>query len=83
MIDLLNNTFIESVQNTNENYNKHFHNTYSIGLTYRGVIKVKYANKTVDSYEYRVQIKICTKADTDSLIGLNFSFPSPSGALSA
>ncbi|MBP6497827.1 MAG: hypothetical protein KA253_04040 [Campylobacteraceae bacterium] len=31
----------------------------------------------------RVQIKICTKADTDSLIGLNFSFPSPAGALSA
>ena len=56
MIDLLNNTFIESVQNTNENYNKHFHNTYSIGLTYKGVIKVKYANKTVDSYEYSVRI---------------------------
>ena len=33
--------------------------------------------------EIRVQIKICTKADTDSLIGLNFSFPSPAGALSA
>lgn len=32
---------------------------------------------------WRVQIKICTKADTDSLIGLNFSFPSPAGALSA
>ena len=28
MIDFLKNTFIESVQNTNENYNKHFHNTY-------------------------------------------------------
>lgn len=56
MIDLLNNTFIESVQNTNENYNKHFHNTYSIGLTYRGVIKVKYAKKTVDSYEYTVRV---------------------------
>ena len=35
------------------------------------------------SIQDRVQIKICTKADTDSLIGLNFSFPSPAGALSA
>ncbi|MCT7584712.1 MULTISPECIES: AraC family transcriptional regulator [Aliarcobacter] len=56
MIDLLNNTFIESVQNTNINYNKHFHNTYSIGLTYSGVIKVKYVNKTVDSYKYTVRV---------------------------
>jgi len=30
-----------------------------------------------------VQIKICTKADTDSLIRLNSSFLAPSGALSA
>lgn len=56
MIDSLNNTFIESVQNTNINYNKHFHNTYSIGLTYNGVIKVKYVNKTVDSYKYSVRV---------------------------
>ena len=31
----------------------------------------------------RVEIKICTKADTDSLIRLNSSFLSPSSALSA
>ena len=37
----------------------------------------------LSTLEFRVQIKICTKADTDSLIGLNFSFPSPAGALSA
>lgn len=32
---------------------------------------------------YGVQIKICTKADTDPLVWLNSSFPAPSGVLSA
>ncbi len=33
--------------------------------------------------EFRVQIKICTKADTDPLIWLDSSFTAPSGALRA
>jgi len=75
MTDLLNNTFIESVQNTSINYNKHFHNTYSIGLTYSGLIQVKYANKTVDSYRYSVRVTNpgdVHSAEVDSLTHASF-----------
>ena len=66
---------------------------FPLGTVIDNQQKTGFNSGSIDSFEInihsgllevlRVQIKICTKADTDSLIGLNFSFPSPAGALSA
>ncbi len=67
--------------------NKYVIKHYEKGKTlddYRSVLN--HALKTIQIFfkvTYRVQIKICTKADTDPLVWLNSSFPAPSGVLSA
>jgi len=56
MNSLLNNTLIENVKLSNNEFNKHYHDTYTIGLTYSGVIKLHYMKKSIESYKYSIRV---------------------------
>lgn len=56
MSKLLNNILFENVKLSNSNFTKHYHDTYTIGLTYKGVLKAINAHESYDSYEYSVRI---------------------------
>ncbi len=56
MSPLLNNILFENVTHSNEDFTKHYHDTYTVGLTYKGVLKSYNANQSYDSYEYSIRI---------------------------
>jgi len=56
MSPLLKNILFENVTQSNENFTKHYHDTYTIGLTYKGFLKAYNSNETYSSYEYSVRI---------------------------
>lgn len=56
MSPLLNNTLFENVSFSSEDFTKHYHDTYTVGLTYKGVLKSYNANQSFESYEYSVRI---------------------------
>lgn len=56
MSPLLNNILFENVKHSNDSFTKHYHDTYTIGLTYKGVLKTYNANQSFDSYEYSIRI---------------------------
>lgn len=56
MSRLLENILFENVKFSNSNFTKHYHDTYTIGLTYKGVLKAFNAHESYDSYEYSVRI---------------------------
>lgn len=56
MSHFLKNTLFENVKLCNDNFTKHYHDTYTIGLTYTGVLKSYNAYESYDSYEYSIRI---------------------------
>ena len=56
MSKILNNILFENVQQCSDDFTKHYHDTYTIGLTYKGVLKSYNAYQSYDSYEYSVRI---------------------------
>ena len=56
MSPLLNNILFENVSFSNEDFTRHYHDTYTMGLTYKGVLKSYNANESYDSYEYSIRI---------------------------
>jgi len=50
MTNFLKNTLFENVTSSNENFEKHYHDTYTIGLTYRGFLKSYNLNNYFESY---------------------------------
>ncbi len=56
MSELLNNILFENVSHSNNNFIKHYHDTYTIGLTYKGVLKTYVENQSFNSYEYSIRI---------------------------
>ena len=56
MSPLLNNILFENVSFSSEDFTKHYHDTYTIGLTYKGVLKSYNAYQSFDSYEYSIRI---------------------------
>lgn len=56
MTKLLNNTLFENVKLSNDDFTKHYHGTYTIGLTYSGVLKSYNIKQTYESYEYSVRV---------------------------
>ncbi|QKF67873.1 transcriptional regulator, AraC family [Arcobacter venerupis] len=56
MTKLLKNTLFENVKHLNENFSKHYHDTYTIGITYNGVIKTYNSNRSLDFYKYSIRV---------------------------
>ncbi|WP_083568613.1 AraC family transcriptional regulator [Arcobacter sp. LA11] len=56
MSPLLNNILFENVSFSSEDFTRHYHDTYTVGLTYKGVLKSFNANQSYDSYEYSIRI---------------------------
>ncbi len=56
MINLLQNTLYENVKCSNENFERHFHDTYTIGLTYCGFLKSYNLHQFFESYQYSCRI---------------------------
>lgn len=56
MSRLLNNILFENVQQCSDDFTKHYHETYTLGLTYKGVLKSYNAYQSYDSYEYSIRI---------------------------
>lgn len=56
MSPLLNNILFENVSFSNEDFTRHYHDTYTVGLTYKGVLKSFNANQSFDSYEYSIRV---------------------------
>lgn len=56
MSKLLQNILFENVTDSTENFTKHYHGTYTIGLTYKGVLKSYNSHESYESYEYSVRI---------------------------
>ncbi len=56
MTKLFNKSLIENIKHKNESYHKHFHDTYTIGLTYSGVVKLHYRKKSIESYKYSIRV---------------------------
>lgn len=52
---LLTTTF-ESVKLSNNNFSKHFHDTYTIGITYEGMLKTYNSNQIYDSYKFTSRV---------------------------
>lgn len=55
-LNILNNTIFENVQNSNGKFIKHFHDTYTIGITHDGIFKSINQNKATNSYKYSTRI---------------------------
>lgn len=56
MTKLLDNILFENVSFSNDNFTKHYHDTYTIGLTYKGVLKSYNSYQSYDSFEYSIRI---------------------------
>ena len=56
MIKFLQNTLFENVKYSNENFEKHFHDTYTIGLTYKGFLKSYNLSQRFESYQYSCRV---------------------------
>lgn len=56
MNKLLNNILFTNVKESNKDFNMHFHNTYSIGITHKGLYKSKNNNNTLDFYANSTRI---------------------------
>ncbi len=56
ILSSLNNTEFEDVENSNGLFSKHFHDTYTIGITHGGVFKSISANQSSLSYQYSTRI---------------------------
>ncbi len=56
MTKLLEKTLFENVTHSNENFTKHYHETYTVGVTYKGVIKGVIDSHPIESYEYSIRI---------------------------
>ena len=54
--EALKNTLFENVHSTNDQFRKHFHDTYTIGITNDGLFKSINSNKTFLSYKNSVRI---------------------------
>ncbi|XPV67802.1 MAG: AraC family transcriptional regulator [Halarcobacter sp.] len=52
----LKETFFENIQNSNDNFSKHFHDTYTIGITHQGLFKSVNENKAILSYKNSTRI---------------------------
>lgn len=53
---LLENILFENVKSSNDSFTKHYHDTYTVGLTYEGVLKSYNAYQSYNSYEYSIRI---------------------------
>lgn len=53
---MLDNTIFENVENSNGKFTKHFHETYTIGLTHGGLFKSINLNQTTLAYKYSTRI---------------------------
>ena len=56
MNDLLSNISFENIKTADEQFSHHFHDTYTVGITYEGVMKSHYLNNTFDFYKDSVRI---------------------------
>ena len=56
MTKLLKNTLFENIKHLNESFSKHYHDSYTVGLTYDGVLKTYTSNKSLDFYKYSVRV---------------------------
>ena len=56
MSKLLHNILFENVTHSTKNFTKHYHDTYTIGLTYKGVLKSYNSYESYESYEYSIRI---------------------------
>jgi len=52
----LENTLFENIDHTNDSFSKHFHDTYTIGITNDGLFKSYNSNKTFLSYKNSTRI---------------------------
>lgn len=55
-LELLNETIFENIENSNGNFSKHFHDTYTIGLTHDGLFKSINSNQSSMSYKNSTRI---------------------------
>jgi AraC-like DNA-binding protein len=55
-LKMLNNTIFENVNNSNGNFTKHFHDTYTIGLTHDGLFKSINEKKATFAYKNSTRI---------------------------
>ncbi|MGB5868078.1 MAG: AraC family transcriptional regulator [Arcobacteraceae bacterium] len=56
IIESLTNTIFENIPNSNGKFTKHFHDTYTIGLTHDGIFKSINENKSTLSYKYSTRV---------------------------
>ncbi len=51
MIKLLKNTLFENAKNLDAHFKKHYHDTYTIGITYEGLLKLNKSNSNTNYYK--------------------------------
>ena len=56
MINFLGNTLFEDLKCSSESFDKHYHDTYTIGLTYKGFLKSYNLKQNFASYRYSCRI---------------------------
>lgn len=56
MNQILNSISFENIKTVDENFSHHFHDTYTVGITYEGIMKSHYLNKNFDFYKDSVRI---------------------------
>jgi len=56
IINSLKNTIFENIPNSNGKFSKHFHNTYTIGLTHDGIFKSINEKQSTLSYKYSTRV---------------------------
>lgn len=55
-LESLNETIFENIQNSNGQFTKHFHDTYTIGLTHDGLFKSINQDQATISYKYSTRV---------------------------
>jgi len=55
-LNILKNIYFENINTTNNTFNKHFHETYTIGITHEGMFKSINLNKSSFSYKNSTRI---------------------------
>lgn len=56
VLDSLKDTIFENIQSSNGLFVKHFHDTYTIGLTHAGMFKSVNSHKALLAYKYSTRI---------------------------
>ncbi len=56
MTKFLQNTLFENLKCSSENFEKHYHDTYTIGLTYKGYLKSYNLHQHFNSYRYSCRV---------------------------